>query len=61
MKALSMFFFAAAVAGCSCLCQSYACKALPAGCTSCACLGATGGCTCTQGSGGELNVHCALP
>jgi len=44
-----------------CLCQSYSCKALPTGCTSCACVGATGGCTCTQGNGGELNVHCALP
>jgi hypothetical protein len=44
-----------------CVCTGYACKPLPAGCSSCACLGATGGCTCSQGSKGELNVHCAMP
>lgn len=43
-----------------CMCRSYSCQALPAGCTSCSCYTPTSGCTCQETDGGP-HVSCAMP
>lgn len=45
-----------------CLCQTFTCKPLPAGCSSCSCVGAAASCSCSQpGAGGPIQVHCMAP
>lgn len=46
-----------------CVCDSYTCRKLPVGCTSCSCITTRppGPCTCTAGPGGAINVRCGPP
>jgi hypothetical protein len=44
----------------ACICDSYSCSTLPAGCTSCSCLGGSG-CSCTQSSAAGIEQHCYAP
>jgi hypothetical protein len=46
-----------------CVCDSFSCRKLPAGCTSCSCISTPppGPCTCQVGPGGAIHVSCGAP